>query len=79
VLARDSASQGVVKLTAHYLPELEAMGNVESGRRGPLENYRTIYEAQVFASGNSVELLKKSSTLETAPVERSKQTQPTQP
>jgi hypothetical protein len=71
VLGEHGSSQGVVKLRAHYLPELEAMGNVEAGRREALENYRTVYEAQVFVSGSSVELLKKSTTLETAPVEKS--------
>jgi hypothetical protein len=70
ILGQRQATQGIVKLRAHYLPELETMGNVEAGRMAVLENYRTMYEAQVFLSGGGVELLKKSTTLETAPVEK---------
>ena len=41
----------------------------EAKRKAALENYRTIYEAQVFAGPAGVELLKKSTTLEVAPVQ----------
>lgn len=68
ILKRHGASQGTVKLIAHYLPQLEDMGEVVAGRRQPPVN--VTYEAQVFTSGGNVELLKKSTTLEIAPVER---------
>lgn len=69
ILKQRDATQGTIRCRAHYLPAIETMGSTESGRRGPLENYRDVYEAQVFASGGGIELLKKSTTLEVAPVE----------
>jgi hypothetical protein len=69
ILKQSDASQGTVRCRAHYLPAIEAMGGIESGRREALENYRAVYEAQVFASAGGIELLKKSTTLEVAPVE----------
>jgi hypothetical protein len=71
ILRRNRVEKGIVRLRAHYMPELEQMAQVEAGERGPLENFRNIYEADVFLSGDTVELLKKSTTLENAPVERS--------
>jgi hypothetical protein len=67
ILKRRGATQGTVKLLAHYLPQLEDMGEIAAGRREP--PVTVIYEAQVFTSGGNVELLKKSTTLEVAPVE----------
>ena len=57
------------------------MAEVDAGRREALDNYSNTYEAQVFISGNSVELLKKSRTLDVAPVEssRSRATAPPTP
>jgi hypothetical protein len=69
ILKHYGASQGTIRCRAHYLPAIEAMGSIESGRREALENYRDVYEAQVFASAGGIELLKKSTTLEVAPVE----------
>jgi hypothetical protein len=69
ILKQRGATQGTVRCRAHFLPEIEAMGEVDSGRRAALENYRDIYTAQVFVSAAGVELLKKSTTLEVAPVE----------
>ena len=69
ILKQHDASQGTIRCRAHYLPAIEAMGGIESGRRAPLENYRDVYEAQVFVTAGGIELLKKSTTLEVAPVE----------
>lgn len=81
ILKSQGATQGQVRCRAHYLPELEAMAEVDAGRREALDNYSNTYEAQVFISGNSVELLKKSRTLDVAPVEssRSRATPPPTP
>jgi hypothetical protein len=72
ILRSRGATQGLVRCRAHYLPELEAMAEVAAGRREPLENFSNTYEAQVFLSGDSIELLKKSRTLDVAPVEGSR-------
>jgi hypothetical protein len=46
------------------------MANVTPTKREPLENFGNVYEAQVFVAANgSVDLLKKATTLEVAPVE----------
>ena len=66
-------SAGTVLCRAHFLPDLEMMSQVDAGRRGSLENYGNVYEAQVFVSDGKVELLKKSATLEVAPVEGQRQ------
>lgn len=71
ILKQRGATQGTVRCRAHFLPEIEAMGEVDAGRRAALENYRDIYEAQVFVNATGIELLKKSTTLEVAPVEGS--------
>jgi hypothetical protein len=70
ILRQHGASAGVFKCRAHEVPFLEDMGNVESGRRQVLANYRDVYEAQVLVSAERVDLLRKSQTLEVAPVER---------
>lgn len=69
VLKSHGATEGTFRCRAHYLPLLEQMGEVDAGRQGPLENFRVTYEAQVIAAGGTVELLKKSTTLEVAPIE----------
>jgi hypothetical protein len=70
VLRQHDAKQGTFRCRAHYLPELSAMATVTATKREPLENFGNVYEAQVFAAANgSVDLLKKSTTLEVAPVE----------
>lgn len=79
VLRSYGATQGTFRCRAHYLPQLEQMPEVAAGKREALENYRVTYEAQVIAQGGVVELLKKSRTLEVAPVETSPGTPRTQP
>ncbi len=74
VLKRGGASQGTFRCRAHYLPEIDEMDDVVADNRGPLEKYATTYEAQVFISSSGVELLKKSTTLEVAPVESAPKT-----
>lgn len=67
ILKRHDAAQGTLRLRAHYIPQIEIMDDVAAGRRSPPVS--GTYEAQVFISGPTVELLKKSTTLEVAPVE----------
>jgi len=69
ILQQRDAKQALFRCRAHYLPEMESMEEVDAGRRGALERYATTYEAQVFITPAGVELLKKSATLEVAPVE----------
>ncbi len=69
ILQARGALEGTVRCRAHYLPEIESLAGNESTRRAALENYRDIYQAQVFVTSSGVELLKKSTTLEVAPVE----------
>ena len=67
ILKQHGAAQGTIRLRAHYLPA--DRGHGRSRCRTPHAAGRIdIYEAQVFVTGNSVELLKKSTTLEVAPV-----------
>lgn len=74
VLKSHGVGEGTFRCRAHYLPLIEQMAEVDAGRRAPLENLRVTYEAQVIASGGNVELLKKSRTLEVAPIESQPQT-----
>ncbi|MEX2113300.1 MAG: hypothetical protein WD845_08950 [Pirellulales bacterium] len=67
ILERHAAAQGSLKLRAHYVPELDDMPAVDAGRTAPLENYATVYEADVLVSNGQVDILKKSETLEVAP------------
>ena len=79
ILKRRDAAQGEFRVRAHYLPEIDDMATVESGDRAPLENYSNTYEAQVFVSGDKVEILRRSSTLEVAPAEGNAQPTNTPP
>lgn len=69
ILKRHGAAQGTFRLRAHYLPEIEDIAGVVPGRGVPPANYRDVYEAQVLVDGDRVDVLKKSTTLEVAPVE----------
>jgi hypothetical protein len=69
ILKQHQAKQGTIRLRAHYLPEIEDMADIQSGRRDPRANDRDVYEAQVFVTGARVDVLRKATTLEVAPVE----------
>ncbi|HEV3138012.1 MAG TPA: hypothetical protein VGZ26_08905 [Pirellulales bacterium] len=69
ILKQHGASQGTIRCRAHVPPAMETMENTGSSQREALEKYRDVYQAQVFVSAGGVELLKKSTTLEVAPVE----------
>jgi hypothetical protein len=69
VLARHQASGGSVRIRAHRLPDIDVLFDLEAVARAARENVNTTYEAQVITSAAGVELLRKSTTLEEAPVE----------
>lgn len=66
VLKQHGAAQGTIRVRAKYIPQIEDMAEVAAGRRTPPTN--DVYEAKVFITGNSVELLKKANKLDVAPV-----------
>lgn len=68
ILKARGVAQATFRCRSHELPEMEALGGTEPARRAALENYRDVYEAQVFVTSGSVEVLKKATTLEVAPV-----------
>jgi hypothetical protein len=69
VIARREATGGLVRIRAHGLPDIDDLANLEAVARAARENVSNTYEAQVIVSPAGVELLKKSTTLEVAPVE----------
>lgn len=70
VLRRHQADGGVVRIKALGLPELDDMANLATLADAARENVNNVYEAQAIMSRDGVELLRKSTTLEVAPVER---------
>lgn len=69
VLTREQAGGGVLRIVGHGLPEIEDLANLQTVAQAARENVNNVYEAQVIVSPAGVELLKKSTTLEVAPVE----------
>jgi hypothetical protein len=69
VLAREGAGGGVLRIRGHGLADLEDMASLEAVAQAARENVTDVYEAQIIVSPVGIELLKKSTTLETAPVE----------
>jgi hypothetical protein len=79
VLRQHGATSGVVRVRGHFPPDLERMTEAAASGNNPLENYRVVYEAQVFVNPTGVEVLKKSQKLETAPSEKSKRSDAERP
>ncbi len=69
VLRRENAEGGVIRIRSLGLPDFDDMGSLAAMARAARENVTNVYEAQVIISPDSVELLRKSTTLEVAPVE----------
>lgn len=69
VIAHNAGAGGVVRIEAHGLPDIDDLANLESVARAARQNVSNVYEAQVIVSPAGVELLRKSTTLEVAPVE----------
>jgi hypothetical protein len=69
VLAREDAGGGVLRIVGHGMPDFEDLASLEAVARAARENVSNLYEAQVIVSPGGIELLKKSTTLEVAPVE----------
>src|SRR5262249_34872444 len=72
VVKRAGASEGSIRIRAHWLPELENFSNLDALKRAAREDAGNVYEAQVLAGPDGVELLRKSATLEVAPVENTR-------
>ena len=68
VLRRQEATGGVIRVKALGLPDIADMATFEAVARAAREKVSDVYEAQVIVSPGSVELLRKSTTLEVAPV-----------
>jgi hypothetical protein len=81
ILRSRGATQGVFRCRAHYLPELEAVTEGDDGRPKAPVNDATIYEAQVLVGERTVDVLRKSETLDVAPADarRGKQPAPQRP
>jgi hypothetical protein len=69
VLRGRGAEGGTVKIVSHGLPEIEDMATLASVAEAARRNVRTVYDAQALVSPAGVELLRRSTTLEVAPVE----------
>ncbi|REK12273.1 MAG: hypothetical protein DWQ37_12495 [Planctomycetota bacterium] len=68
-LRREEATGGTIRIRSHLLPELQNVSSLEQIARAMRENVTTAYEADVIVSDTSVELLRRSTTLEVAPAE----------
>lgn len=69
VLRHENADGGVIRIRSLGLPSFDDIGSLAAMARAARENVSDVYEAQVIVSPDSVELLRKATTLEIAPVE----------
>ncbi len=69
VLRRQQATGGAIRVQALGLPEMEDLASFEAVARAAREKVSNVYDAQVIISPTSVELLRKSTTLEVAPAQ----------
>lgn len=69
-LQRNNAKSGTVKVTAHYLQEIQAIGGSEVNRRNPNDPsyFRDAFEATVLLGPSGVDVLKKAAAGEVAPL-----------
>jgi hypothetical protein len=70
VLKRHDATGGVIRIRAHGLTDAADMASLMTLAQAGREKLSTAYEAQVIVGPAGIELLRKSTTLEVAPVER---------
>lgn len=69
VLRSENASGGAIRIRALGLPGENSIEDLAAVARAGKENVSDVYEAQVILGPAGVELLRKSTTLETAPIE----------
>ncbi len=79
ILREHGASHGVIRVRALGIPDENYQGGFEAIARAARENVTDVYEANVIVSDTSVELLRKSTTLEIAPIENRSTRQQTIP
>jgi hypothetical protein len=69
VLRSENATGGAIRIRSFGVPDENALGSLEAIARAAKENVSNVYEAQVILSPAGVELLRKSTTLDSAPIE----------
>jgi hypothetical protein len=69
ILRQQGADAGAIRVRSLGLPNLEETTSLADIARAARENTADIYEAQVIVGPSGVELLRKSTTLEVAPIE----------
>jgi len=69
ILREHGATGGVIRVEALGLPDPENAVSLAAIAKAARERVTNVYEAQVIVTPSSVELLRKSTTLEVAPVE----------
>jgi len=62
---------GEIRIQALGPPDFEQLNNITTIERASRENVNNVYEAQVILGPSGVELLRKATTLEIAPIEGS--------
>lgn len=69
-LKRHGGKSGTLKITAHYLQEVDALGGSEVNRRNPNDPsyFRDTFEANVLLGPSGVDVLKKAAKGEVAPL-----------
>jgi hypothetical protein len=72
------AKSGTLKVTAHYLPNIEDLTSPETARRDPFNAtyYQAVFDAKTLAGPMGLDLLKTSAKGEVAPVSGGKATGP---
>jgi hypothetical protein len=69
VLREQNASGGAIRIRAFGVPDENAVDSLEATARVARENVTDVYDAEVILGPSGVELLKKSTTLDSAPIE----------
>jgi hypothetical protein len=72
VLKQHQARSGQLRIRGHEMPDFEDLANFAAVAEAARADATNFYEAQVLVGPAGVELLRKSTTLEVAPVERSR-------
>jgi hypothetical protein len=69
ILRSENATGGAIRIRAFGIPDENSLESLEAVARAAKENVSDVYEAQVILGPSGVELLRKSTTLDSAPIE----------
>jgi hypothetical protein len=69
ILRSENATGGAIRIRAFGIPDENSLDSLEAVARAAKENVSDVYEAQVILGPSGVELLRKSTTLDSAPIE----------